>query len=259
MIDKATRIELLTKQIDTAKAIQATSRGDGAKWQLDTAAVLERLFGKGSRQLKNFKSIRWSPMVTYLGADNSDAYRAAQQHGLRSAISLLESALDEVRQFWEMDQAICEADPLQRIERICNQFHRVARQLRQRYAARATLDVSDEYDVQDLIHSLLLLDFDDVRPEEWTPSYAGACSRMDFLIKTERIVLETKKTRKGLTAKEVGDQLLVDCQRYKSHPDCKMLICFVYDPEGLVGNPRGLENDLEGNGGELPVKVYVRP
>ena len=67
------------------------------------------------------------------------------------------------------------------------------------------MEVDDEYDVQYLTHALLLLDFEDVRPEEWTPSYAGGSSRMDFLMKAEKIVLEVKKTRKGLKAKEIGE------------------------------------------------------
>ena len=54
------------------------------------------------------------------------------------------------------------------------------------------------------------LHFDDIRPEEWTPSYAGSSARMDFLLKKEQIVLEIKKTRKGLVAKEAGEQLIVE-------------------------------------------------
>jgi REase_DpnII-MboI len=64
-----------------------------------------------------------------------------------------------------------------------------------------------EYDVQDLLHALLHLYCDDIRTEEWTPSYAGASSRMDFLLKKEKIVVEVKKTRQGLDAREVGEQL----------------------------------------------------
>ena len=104
--------------------------------------------------------------------------------------------------------------------------------------------IEDEYDVQDLLHALLRLYFDDVRPEEWTPSYAGKSARMDFLLKEEKIVIEVKKTRKGLGDKELGDQLIIDVERYKIHPDCKKLICFIYDPEGRIGNPGGLVSDL---------------
>lgn len=130
------------------------------------------------------------------------------------------------------------------LNRIFSRFHKIARQLRSRYANRPTIDITDEYDVQDLLHALLKLYFDDVRAEEWTPSYAGKSARMDFLLKNEQIVIEVKKTRQGLADKELGDQLIIDVDRYKAHPDCKKLICFVYDPEGRVGNPAGLINDL---------------
>jgi hypothetical protein len=135
----------------------------------------------------------------------------------------------------------------------------VARQLRSRHDNRTTLDVEDEYDTQDLLHALLQLGFDDIRPEEWTPSYAGGSSRMDFLLKQEKIVIEVKKTRKGLAAKEVGEQLIIDIQKYQTHPDCKSLLCFVYDPEGRISNPRGLENDLSKETNGFKVRVVIAP
>lgn len=150
-------------------------------------------------------------------------------------------------------------DPLHLVIQICSRFHLVAKQLRSRHAGRATLDIEDEYDVQDLIHTLLRLFFDDIRPEEVCPSYAGSSSRMDFLLKDESIVVEIKKTRAGLGAKEVGNQLIEDIARYQSHPSCKTLVCFVYDPEGRVANPRGLENDLNRTEDDLVVKVIIVP
>lgn len=144
------------------------------------------------------------------------------------------------------------------LENIFNKFHKVARQLRTRHNSRSTLEIDDEYDVQDLLHALLLLHFDDVRPEEWTPSYAGGSVRMDFLLKDEGIVVEVKKTRKSMTAKSLGEELLIDREKYKAHPDCKKMYCFVYDPEGLLGNPNGIKKDLE-KGAEDFIKVFIRP
>jgi len=82
---------------------------------------------------------------------------------------------------------------------------------------------------------------------------------MDFLLKNESVVIEVKKTRKGLGAKELGEQLIVDIERYQSHPSCKTLICFVYDPEGKIANPKGLENDLSQKEDTLTVKVLIVP
>jgi len=74
-------------------------------------------------------------------------------------------------------------DNLQLLNNLFEKFHNVVKQLRSRYNGRPTVDVEDEYDVQDLLHALLRLYFEDVRVEEWTPSYAGGSSRMDFLLK----------------------------------------------------------------------------
>ena len=145
------------------------------------------------------------------------------------------------------------------LERLCSRFHLVARQLRSRHSNRDTLHVEDEYDVQDLLHALLILEHDDIRPEEWTPSYAGGSSRRDFLLKLEQTVIEAKKTRSGLGARELGEQLMVDTQKYKQHPDCRTLVCFVYDPEGPSADPRGIENDLSGDKDGLTVRVIIAP
>jgi hypothetical protein len=146
------------------------------------------------------------------------------------------------------------------LELIFSKFHSVARQLRVRHNHRDTLNVNDEYDVQDLLHALLKIYFNDIRVEEVTPSYAGSSKRMDFLLKDEKIVIEVKKTREKLADKEVGEQLIIDIATYEAHPDCNTLVCFVYDPEGRIGNPVGLENDLSREAEEgLNVRVYIYP
>lgn len=143
--------------------------------------------------------------------------------------------------------------------RIGERFHLVAKQLRNRRESRATLDINDEYDVQDLFHALLRIPFDDVRPEEWTPSYAGGSSRMDFLLPEIEAVVEIKKSRPGLGARELGEQLIVDIAKYKQHSSCRTLFCFVYDPDGRINNPRGIENDLNATQEELTIRVLIAP
>lgn len=143
------------------------------------------------------------------------------------------------------------------IERLISKFHMVARQLTYRHSNRETIIIKDEYDAQDLLHALLKLYFEDIRPEEWVPSYAGSSSRTDFLLKKEQTVIEIKKTRANLKTKEIGEQLIIDKAKYKIHPDCKCLICFVYDPDEFIVNPRGIENDLNESDDKFIVKVYI--
>lgn len=184
---------------------------------------------------------------------------ASQQRKLREIINVADKLLSKISTTFGLNLEQ-ETSPLVLIENICKKFHIVASQLRVRRENRATLDVEDEYDVQDLLHALLRLHFEDVRPEEWTPSYAGGSARMDFLIKNEQIVIEAKKTRKGLDAKELGQQLIIDIEKYSKHPDCKTLVSFVYDPDGRIANPRGVEGDLNSRSdGAIHIVTFIKP
>lgn len=158
-----------------------------------------------------------------------------------------------------VEDEITKLEPAVAFERIFARISLVIRQLRERHDDRPTLDVDDEYDLQDLLRALLHLFFDDIREEEYVPSYAGKASRIDFLLKKESVAVEAKMTRKGLGAKEVGEQLLIDIARYKSHPNCKTLYCLVYDPTHRIKNPRGLEDDLSKKSDGLMAKVFIVP
>lgn len=143
---------------------------------------------------------------------------------------------------------------------IFNNFHSFCKQLQRRHNNRSTIEVADEYDVQDLFHCILKLHFEDVREEEYTPSYGGSSTRMDFFLKNESTVIEIKKTRNRLSDKEIGEQLILDVSYYRGHPGCRSLKCFVYDPENRVQNPRGLEADLKKLSDDfMSVELIIRP
>ncbi len=67
---------------------------------------------------------------------------------------------------------------------------------------------------------------------------------MDFFLKNESVLFETKMTRDGLTDGKLGEELIIDINHYAQRSDCNALVCFVYDPNHRLKNPRGLENDL---------------
>jgi len=178
-------------------------------------------------------------------------------------IDRLEGILRSLRNAYESGRLIApmkgsDTPAILRLERVLSRFHQVARQLQNRREKRKTLVINDEYDVQDLLHALLKIDFNDIRPEEGTPSTAGKASRMDFLLKMEKIVVEAKKTRQGRNEKEIGEELIVDIAHYKAHPNCKTLVCFIYDPGQFIGNTEGVKNDLEQmSTPDLAVVVYI--
>lgn len=249
-------LERQRERIAPLKNRRALGYAEFTKWKRDSEVAIERIFGAQTRQIEDFTEISYS-LGAWTSATPDSAWIDAKNRGLDKADAILRSMIDEIRTF-EIDESDESApSTIAILERICLKFHAVARQLRSRHAARSTLEVDDEYDVQDLLHALLRIHFDDIRPEESSPSYAGSGSRLDFLLKDEKIVVEVKKARKGLTDKRLGEELIIDIAKYEHHPDCQLLFCFVYDPEGLIGNPVGLERDLEAHSGNLNVRVIV--
>jgi hypothetical protein len=151
------------------------------------------------------------------------------------------------------------ADAVGLLRKIGNRFHAVARQLRLRHDGRPTLEVEDEYDAQDVVHALLCLEFDEIRRETWQPGYAAGTAHTYFVVPRDRIVIEVKKTRQGVGAKEIAGQLEHDALFYWTHPDCQTLFCFVYDPEARVGDPDGLEKKLTREVDDQRVEVFISP
>jgi hypothetical protein len=255
------RISDLKKRIEATAASGSIGEHDAEQLDYVTESTLRAALGANHPDIGR---IRYAGLDEFgLSGTPSEIARQEAEHWTLRA-RLLKELIDQLRRDIAeapppVPAAPARASPLQHVSRLVERFHRVAKRLRARHDKRATLDVKDEYDVQDLLHALLTLHFDDIRPEEWTPSYAGKSSRMDFLLKAEQVVIEVKMTRDSLGEKEVGDQLIVDIARYRVHPDCKTLICFVYDPLGRIGNPDGLESDLSGVRDGVTVKVVIAP
>ena len=151
------------------------------------------------------------------------------------------------------------SDPVEALRKVCLRFHAVARQLRLRKDYRTTLEVEDDYDLQDLLCALLKLEFDEVGADEWTPPYAGGSTRTTLLLNRDRLAVVAKKTRSGLTTKELADQVAADAAHYASRKPCVHLFCFIYDPEGRIGSPTRLETDLTSVSDSFTVDVLVAP
>jgi hypothetical protein len=141
-----------------------------------------------------------NPVVSYYNESISNYIGSPSHYGVESVKGVVTSALTRVqRNPLALKKAALEAKSNSAknpdvVVMLAERLHAVVRQLRERREKRPTLDVTDEYDVQDLLHALLRIHFDDIRKEEWTPSYAGGASRMDFLLPEIETVVETKMT-----------------------------------------------------------------
>jgi len=147
-------------------------------------------------------------------------------------------------------------DPLlDELEDMLRRFPNFVKAVSRRHADRPGFALLDEYDVQDLLRGLLSFKAEAFREEEWTPSYAGASSRIDFVLSSRKAAIEVKMTRPSMTIRELGDQLLVDIARYGVHPDVRSLVCFIVDAANIIHNREALIRDFRSSSS---VKLEVR-
>jgi len=101
-MDKIKAIQILDKVLAglDSKDIRYESDSQFIKWRRGTAIALEKVFGKESKQVKEFNGIIYSPVVW-----SSENYQlrkyAAFENGMKRARALLESMREEVQEYWE--------------------------------------------------------------------------------------------------------------------------------------------------------------
>jgi hypothetical protein len=234
------------------------------RWREFNAALLSRLFTSGEYEYEYDLARRSVHVVSdrYIDPSLGDlAQRLVRS--VKSQISTLHSIIERLDLIDEGEASIDAIEDAAQAERnlqlLIERFHLVAQQMRTRHNSRTTLEIKDEYDVQDLFHALLKIFFDDIRKEDVAPTYAGAPSRIDYLLPSLETAIEVKNARQRLTARVLGEELIVDIARYQSHPRCRKLLCFVYDPGGIIANPRGIETDLSKQHDKLMVQVMIVP
>lgn len=146
------------------------------------------------------------------------------------------------------------------VDRLIRGLPRAMFPLAFRRRGKTTITFEDEYDIQDLFHSQLRPWISDIRTEEYSPSYAGRSTRIDFLCFDYKIVVEIKYVRDRAHARRVGQELTIDIDHYMAHPEAKELWIVVYDPRGYLQNPTSLR-ELSGRrtnkGRSMEVLSYV--
>jgi hypothetical protein len=60
-----------------------------------------------------------------------------------------------------------------------------------------------------------------------------------------------------MSSKDLGEQLIVDIDKYKTHASVRHLVCLVFDPKGYLNNPRGIEDDLSRPREGLAVTIRI--
>jgi hypothetical protein len=148
------------------------------------------------------------------------------------------------------------AEPLAGLEALLRRVPRAIRQLRVRQGERPAFRVEDEKDLEDLLRALLPLLFDDVRPQCRTPRYSAG-TRTDFLLAPEGIAVTAKLARPDLREARLAEQLHEDAAHYRAQGNCRILVGFVHDPDGVLREPQVLAAACARFEGEPEVRCVV--
>ncbi len=113
-IRKRRAIELLQRALDEIAVLKGNSGGIGSvefkKWQRNTEVAIAHIFGDGARHVSDFKRIRYIPGVVSLGGGRRTDFLGPYVRGLDSAVSVLQSMIDEISEYWSGDEESATGD-----------------------------------------------------------------------------------------------------------------------------------------------------
>lgn len=150
-------------------------------------------------------------------------------------------------------------------ELVCNILNNfsnaILRITKNRRKGHLEFSINDEYDVQDILYTILKAIFPKLKPEEPTPSVGISYNKIDFILEDEGILIETKMLKEtDKDERKITDELKVDIQSYYKKEKIKNLICFVYDPFKKIKdeyNLYDLNNEQTINGNKFLVKIII--
>lgn len=225
-------------------------------WDTYNLEMIRQAFNiSNNRFAEDYKREMSLPGIIISGGNDSRKKRELSLfEKVESTKEEMEHQIRKLKWFYEKIELLREGESIKKekdvnsikkLLNLLNKFHKVAQELRNIRKGKQTIIISDEYDVQLLIGGLLRIHFDDIRDEDSSPKNSGGSSRIDFVLKNEKIIIEIKMANERLGEKELGNQLLIDIGRYKEYPDCKYFVIFIYDKGDFVRNKIGLIRDLQ--------------
>ena len=106
-VQKGRAIERLQRALDAIPQLQSDNRltgsGEFKKWRRNTEIAIANTFGEEPRHVSDFKRVSYIPGVVSWGGGRHTDYRGPYVRGLDSASSVLQSMIDEIREYWEED------------------------------------------------------------------------------------------------------------------------------------------------------------
>ena len=103
-LSKSKAIERLKNILAEIPELKSLQRGspDFEKWHEKVGIAIVNIFGEESGHIKDFQRTHFSPLWFVVGSEMPDSrYQQAYLGGLESARVLLESMIEEIKEYWE--------------------------------------------------------------------------------------------------------------------------------------------------------------
>ncbi len=193
--------------------------------------------GSGLQTLAEWNTIhRPGRVVVISGVLNSRIHGDLQRAGVMEIVDKVDyvDARGGIRQLlarWVDDyvkECKCESQR-GHIRTVLAGFREVQSRLTNRQHGRLGLACENEYDVQDILGSVLAPFFSNMIREEPGGSAGGTTSRIDFLFPDITTGLEVKILRKAGDLRRISRELKDDIETYGIEGLCDVLMCFVFD------------------------------
>ena len=131
-------------------------------------------------------------------------------------------------------------DGLQIALRLCRRIRYSAKVLANRRKNKAVYGISDEYDVQDFLQSILRAYLEHSVVENPLPKLAGVSSRADLSVEALGLIIEVKYARTAADHARLITEFAADQQSYSAWEPLRHFIYLVYGADALL-DPESLQ------------------
>jgi hypothetical protein len=142
------------------------------------------------------------------------------------------------------------------LEKLLRRLPRTVRELKLQAGARPPFRLDEERDLEYLLRAVLPLCCDEVRLLGRTPAYSDV-PRTDFLLMPDRIAVTSKLVASVDGVVALADQVREDVSHYARQHECKRLVVFVLDLQGLLHEPEQLEMQWSAHDDGIDVRCVI--
>jgi hypothetical protein len=179
---------------------------------------------------------QWNILDAALGLQTIAVVKGPSLNALVDAVQIVLGRLDDypAEDEFRIGTLVTTNFEIELAERVCARVGKAARSLTSRRATKRSFELSDEYDVQDLLHALLRAFFKYPVTENPVSKSAGPVStRADLCIQELGLIVEVKFVRTQRDQKRIEKELAEDLVFYTAWDPLKYLFFVIFNSPDL--------------------------